>query len=105
LIFSWFALANIWLTFSIIIDLVVTQGIILFGTATVVSSSFYFCLAMLPLTTFSQTHWVNLAFKWIYLAFLALQFILALGNRPKGERLAYSITLWYISTATYAPDD
>ncbi|KAI6151952.1 glycosyltransferase family 2 protein [Pisolithus tinctorius] len=74
LIFSWFALANIWLTFSIIIDLLPSQNIIIFGTATI-------------------THWVNLALKWIYLAFLALQFVLALGNRPKGERTAYSITL------------
>jgi hypothetical protein len=46
------------------------------------------------LMTNSQTHWVNLAFKWIYLAFLALQFVLALGNRPKGERTAYVMTLW-----------
>lgn len=36
LIFSWFALANIWLTFSIIIDLLPGQNIIIFGTATVV---------------------------------------------------------------------
>lgn len=36
LIFSWFALANIWLTFSIIIDLLPGQGIILFGTTTIV---------------------------------------------------------------------
>ena len=43
-----------------------------------------------------QTTWVNQAFKWIYLAFLALQFILALGNRPKGERLAYNVTLWWV---------
>ncbi|KAG6847957.1 hypothetical protein H0H93_004642 [Arthromyces matolae] len=35
-----------------------------------------------------------LALKWIYLAFLALQFVLALGNRPKGERTAYTVTLW-----------
>jgi chitin synthase len=77
LIFSWFALANIWLTFSIIIDLLPSQGIIAFGTEEI-------------------THWVNLAFKWIYLSFLALQFILALGNRPKGERFAYSLTLWYV---------
>jgi len=49
--------------------------IIIFGTATI-------------------THWINLGFKWTYLAFLALQFVLALGNRPKGERAAYSITLW-----------
>ncbi|KAF8231892.1 glycosyltransferase family 2 protein [Tricholoma matsutake] len=83
LIFSWFALANIWLTFSIIIDLLPSQNIIIFGTVTV-------------------THWVNLALKWIYLAFLALQFILALGNRPKGERMAYSVTLWvYAVLALY----
>ncbi|THV08600.1 glycosyltransferase family 2 protein [Dendrothele bispora CBS 962.96] len=75
LIFSWFSLANIWLTFSILIDLLPDQGIVISGTATV-------------------THWVNLAFKWLYLSFLGLQFILALGNRPKGERAAYSITLW-----------
>ncbi|KAJ6614281.1 glycosyltransferase family 2 protein [Mycena sp. CBHHK59/15] len=73
LIFSWFALANIWLTFSIIIDLLPSQGITIFGDAEI-------------------THWVNLAFKWIYLSFLALQFVLALGNRPKGERAAYTIT-------------
>jgi chitin synthase len=83
LIFSWFALANIWLTFSIIIDLLPGQNIIIFGTADV-------------------THWVNLAFKWIYLAFLALQFVLALGNRPKGERTAYVLTLWvYAFLAVY----
>ncbi|KAJ6515926.1 glycosyltransferase family 2 protein [Mycena sanguinolenta] len=83
LVFSWFALANIWLTFSIIIDLLPSQGIIIFGTATV-------------------THWVNNGFKWIYLAFLALQFVLALGNRPKGERMAYTLTLWvYAILAIY----
>ncbi|KAF9263445.1 class III chitin synthase [Marasmius fiardii PR-910] len=78
LVFSWFALANLWLTFSIIIDLLPNiddKPIIIFGTATV-------------------THWVNLGFKWLYLTFLVLQFILALGNRPKGERAAYAVTLW-----------
>jgi len=45
LIFSWFALANLWLTFSIIIELLPSQGIIIFGTASV-------------------THWVNNGFKW-----------------------------------------
>ncbi|KAJ7904483.1 glycosyltransferase family 2 protein [Mycena olivaceomarginata] len=83
LIFSWFALANIWLTFSIIIDLLPTQNIIIFGTAAV-------------------THWVNNGFKWLYLSFLALQFVLALGNRPKGERFAYTATLWvYAFLALY----
>jgi len=49
-----------------------------------------------------QTHWINLAFKWIYLSFLALQFILALGNRPKGERLPYAITLWFVNSGFIA---
>ncbi|KAJ3510618.1 hypothetical protein NLJ89_g4567 [Agrocybe chaxingu] len=83
LVFSWFALANLWLTFSIIIDLLPDQGIYLFRTATV-------------------THWVNLSFRWIYLSFLALQFILALGNRPKGERIPYAATFWvYAFLAVY----
>ncbi|KAE9410457.1 glycosyltransferase family 2 protein [Gymnopus androsaceus JB14] len=85
LIFSWFSLANMWLTFSIIIDLLpeVQNPIFIFGTDSV-------------------TVWVNLGLKWIYLAFLALQFILALGNRPKGERTAYTITLWvYAVLAVY----
>ncbi|KZT33743.1 putativechitin synthase [Sistotremastrum suecicum HHB10207 ss-3] len=74
LVFTWFAMANMWLTFSIVINLLPDQKIDLFGTATI-------------------THWVNLAFQWIYLAFLALQFVLALGNRPKGERTVYLITI------------
>jgi len=75
LVFSWFALANIWLTFSIIIDLLPSQNIVIFGTAEI-------------------THWVNEVFKWFYLTFLVLQFVLALGNRPKGERGLYVTTLW-----------
>ncbi|KAK4688796.1 chitin synthase, partial [Tremellales sp. Uapishka_1] len=76
LFFSWFALANLWLTFSIIIDLVPAGSHInLFVTQDV-------------------THWVNLALKWLYLAFLMLQFVLALGNRPKGEKGLYLLTLW-----------
>lgn len=31
LVFSWFALANLWLTFSIIIDLLPGEGLVLFG--------------------------------------------------------------------------
>ncbi|KAF8655299.1 hypothetical protein AX16_003197 [Volvariella volvacea WC 439] len=83
LVFSWFALANLWLTFSILLDLLPKQEIYVFGTAEI-------------------THWINSACKWIYLAFLALQFILALGNRPKGERMAYAITFWvYAVLAVY----
>jgi chitin synthase len=36
LIFSWFAIGNLWLTFSIIIDLCPQQNIIVFGTEVIV---------------------------------------------------------------------
>ncbi|KAH9965904.1 chitin synthase [Russula dissimulans] len=88
LMFSWFAPANLWLTFSIIIDLVPSQGLVFFGGDNH--------------TGIDVTHWINLVLKWTYLAFLALQFILALGNRPKGERTAYVVTLWvYAILAMY----
>lgn len=39
---------------------------------------------------------------WIYMAFLMLQFVLALGNRPKGEKGLYILTLWvYAVLAVY----
>lgn len=77
LVFTWFSLANLWLTFSIIIDLLPSQGIVIGGNINVI-------------------HWFNQAMMWIYLVFLVLQFVLALGNRPKGERMAYTVTLWYV---------
>ncbi|KAH8924519.1 glycosyltransferase family 2 protein [Atractiella rhizophila] len=70
LIFTWFAPANLWLTFTIIVDLLPKNGTFLFGTEEI-------------------THWVNLGAKWLYLAALALSFVLALGNRPKGEAPTY----------------
>ncbi|KAL0576501.1 Chitin synthase, class 7 [Marasmius crinis-equi] len=86
LVFSWFSLANMWLTFAIIIDLLPDMSsnpIIIFGTREI-------------------THWVNAAFKWIYITFLVLQFVLALGNRPKGEKSAYVLTFWvYAFLALY----
>jgi chitin synthase len=38
------------------------------------------------------TPYVNTIVKYIYLAFLLLQFILALGNRPKGSRWTYIVS-------------
>ncbi|KAI9626359.1 hypothetical protein KEM48_010418 [Puccinia striiformis f. sp. tritici PST-130] len=67
LIFTWFSLANLWLTFSIIIDL-------------------------LPHIT---------KFFWIYLGALALQFVLALGNRPKGEQTTYVICFVIFAVLSY----
>jgi chitin synthase len=72
LLFSWFALANLWLTFSIIIDFLPSQ-----------------LLRDQSETLLVVFHWVNLVMKWIYVFFIVLQFVLALGNRPKGEKATY----------------
>jgi chitin synthase len=37
LIFTWFALANLWLTFSIVISLAPSQGLVFFGTQEIAS--------------------------------------------------------------------
>ena len=79
---SWFMLASFWLTTTVIMDLV--------GTPTAASS-----------TSAEHHGWpfgdtatpiVNTILKYIYLAFLIVQFILALGNRPKGSRITYIIS-------------
>jgi chitin synthase len=78
-IVTWFALASYWLTTSVIMDLV--------GLPKVASAS-----------SAAQHGWpfgdtatpiINTILKYLYLSFLLLQFILALGNRPKGSRYTY----------------
>jgi chitin synthase len=79
LLFTWFALASYWLTTTVIMDLV--------GTPTSPSA-----------TTAEHHAWpfgdtvtpiFNAVLQYIYLAFVILQFILALGNRPKGSKYTY----------------
>ncbi|KAI9147268.1 chitin synthase G [Paramyrothecium foliicola] len=74
-LFSWFALASYWLTTVVIMDLVGTPEIMLeyhgwpFGDV--------------------ATPIVNVVLKYFYLTFIVAQFILALGNRPKGSKYTY----------------
>ncbi|CBF87020.1 CHSB_EMENI CHITIN SYNTHASE B (CHITIN-UDP ACETYL-GLUCOSAMINYL TRANSFERASE B) (CLASS-III CHITIN SYNTHASE B) [Aspergillus nidulans FGSC A4] len=72
---TWFSLASYWLTTSVIMDLVGTPS----------SSNGY---TAFPFGK-TATPIINTLVKYIYLAFLLLQFILALGNRPKGSKLSY----------------
>lgn len=76
---TWFMLASFWLTTTVIMDLV--------GEPVKASD-----------TTSEHTGWpfgntatpiVNTVLKYAYLGFLLVQFILALGNRPKGSRMTY----------------
>ncbi|TKA62283.1 Chitin synthase G [Cryomyces minteri] len=71
---AWFSLASFWLTTSVIMDLV--------GTPSDTNPrAFPFGNTVTPV--------LNTVLKYIYLGTLLLQFILALGNRPKGSRWTY----------------
>ncbi|KAL3441409.1 chitin synthase-domain-containing protein [Aspergillus insuetus] len=83
LVMTWFSLASYWLTSSVIMDLV--------GT---------------PSTHNKEKGWpwgneaspiVNTFFKYGYLWVLMLQFMLALGNRPKSVVIPYTISFLYFA--------
>ncbi|WFD32423.1 chitin synthase [Malassezia sp. CBS 17886] len=76
LILSWFALGNLWLTFAIIIQYL--PDVLLRGFSDGWLIAF---------------HWVNIVLMWVYGFVLALQFVLALGNRPKSEHVVYTLSL------------
>lgn len=77
LVFSWISLSSYWLTTSVIMDLVGDPADN--GQANVYAFPF----------GSTVTPKFNAAMKYIYLAFVILQFILALGNRPKGSKYTY----------------
>lgn len=74
-IFTWWSLASYYLTTTVIMDLV--------GTPSVISGSHGWPFGD------SVTPIVNACLEYLYLAFVLLQFILALGNRPKGSKFTY----------------
>jgi len=75
LVLSWFALGNMWLTFAIIIQYLPSILLRDFSDAWLIAF-----------------HYVNLVAMWVYGFFLALQFVLALGNRPKSEHYVYAFS-------------
>ncbi|KAH8671486.1 chitin synthase 1 [Xylariales sp. PMI_506] len=75
LIFSWFSLSSYYLTTSVIMNLVGTP---------VAKTNYHgwpFGDTASPI--------INVVIRYIYLIFIMMQFILALGNRPKGSRHTY----------------
>jgi chitin synthase len=74
-IVSWFALAAFWLTTSVIMNLV--------GQPSPENGNRAFPFGN------TATPIVNTLLQYFYLGVLLLQFILALGNRPKGSKLIY----------------
>ena len=77
-VLSWFSLSAFWLTTKVIMDLVGSPG----GSNN--ERAFPFGNDATPI--------INTILQYGYIAFLLLQFILALGNRPKGSRSAYIIS-------------
>ncbi|PSK42338.1 Chitin synthase 3 [Elsinoe australis] len=77
-ILTWFALASYWLTTSVIMDLVGRPN------ENNDRQAFPFGNTVTPI--------INTILKYIYLGFILLQFILALGNRPKGSRASYIVS-------------
>ena len=84
-IVTWFALAAYWLTTTIIMNLVGsnTDACIIAGGSSCPADKHSWPFGDTVTPTF------NTLLQMIYLGFLLLQFILALGNRPKGEKVSY----------------
>lgn len=75
-------LASFWLTTSIIMDLVGTP--VAASDTTAEHNAWPFGNTATPI--------INTILKYLYLGFLIVQFILALGNRPKGSRVTYIVS-------------
>ncbi|KAF2145216.1 glycosyltransferase family 2 protein [Aplosporella prunicola CBS 121167] len=84
LFMTWFALASYWLTTSVIMDLVGIPEAADSSTGTAAKNAWPFGNTVTPV--------FNTILKYAYLATLLLQFILALGNRPKGSRYTYVVS-------------
>nr|XP_036585044.1 chitin synthase [Colletotrichum truncatum]KAF6794812.1 chitin synthase [Colletotrichum truncatum] len=78
-LFTWFSLGSYYLTTTVIMDLVGNP---------VVSDDPGVARHGWPFGD-TATPMVNALLKYLYLAFVILQFILALGNRPKGSKYTY----------------
>jgi chitin synthase len=81
-VFSWFNLANAWLTFEVIIDLAALQRPIFHGATQTFNDGIFL---------FLRTS-ANVVIKCLYVGLLVLQFLLALGNRPKATKWWYFIS-------------
>ncbi|KEI37244.1 glycosyltransferase family 2 protein [Mixia osmundae IAM 14324] len=68
LIFAWFSIANLWISFIIL-------------TSSLSDPSF----------GIEWTHYVNIVLKYVYLGLIVMCFLLAMGNRPKGSVKLYTL--------------
>ncbi|KAK7754741.1 Chitin synthase, class 3 [Diatrype stigma] len=81
LVFTWFSLGSYYLTTTVLMKLVGTPD------AATGKHGWPFGDTATPI--------VNIILQYLYLAFVILGFILALGNRPKGSRWQYMASFFY----------
>ncbi|KAH8925253.1 glycosyltransferase family 2 protein [Atractiella rhizophila] len=94
LIMSWFAIGNFWLTFSIIIEIVAQN---LWKPDDIQGEQATINCWKGSFLEGEKHCWlcnVNWGLEVLYLSTVSLQVILALGNRPKGERFVYATCFW-----------
>ncbi|ETS87290.1 Chitin synthase 1 [Pestalotiopsis fici W106-1] len=77
-VFSWFSLSSYWLTTTVIMDLVGTP----------VAASHYHGWPFGDTATPIFNHVI----QYIYFSFILIQFVVALGNRPKGSQMTYLVS-------------
>ncbi|KAJ5378987.1 chitin synthase [Penicillium cosmopolitanum] len=83
LVMTWFSLASYWLTTSVIMDIVGVPG------SSNKNHGWPFGNDVTPI--------VNNVIKTTYVIVLIQQYVLALGNRPKGSKFAYLLALVYFA--------
>ncbi|KAF9584922.1 Chitin synthase, class 1 [Lunasporangiospora selenospora] len=82
LVFSWFALANFYLTFYILSNaMIYLQN----EDGTVAQNS--------PFGTNNIGFWVFTVTRYIYILLVIVQFIMSMGNRPQGSQWAYTTSM------------
>lgn len=90
LVLSWFSLASYYLTTTVIMELAANPEA--YGGSSD-QSSFPFSKSV------SST--IALVLKYIYVCFVCLSFLLALGNRPKGSKISYYISMIVFGVIQY----
>ncbi|KAI8636718.1 chitin synthase 2 [Parasitella parasitica] len=79
MLFSWFALGNFYLTFFILTNALASDG-----------------LDPKPFSA-NIANIVHTVLNYIYVMLLIIQFIMALGNRPQGSRIAYTFCMGFFA--------
>ncbi|KAI8979668.1 chitin synthase 2 [Mycotypha africana] len=83
LVFSWFALGNFYLTFFIL-----TKALIPSDDPTSINNAPF---------SYNAANILHTVLNYIYILLIVIQFIMAMGNRPQGSRIAYTLCMVFFA--------